>query len=149
MSHQIRVLLAEDDPGVRRSLALVLESAGYDVTTAEHGIHAMFLLQKILPQILIYELNLPDVRGHDFLSIVRARFPQIAVVLMTGLSELEGNIPDGVFADAIYIKGQTGPEALLQTLSELIQTTEVMTKDHKSHGASLFAAGQRVRRAHA
>ena len=151
MSHQIpyRILLAEDDSGVRRTLALVLESAGYDVTTTEHGLHAMFLLQNIHPHILIYELNLPNVQGHDFLAIVRTRFPQIAVVLMTGSNDLDGNVPNGIFADAIYIKGHTGPAALLQTLSELIQTIEARTNDHKSHGAQPLIAGERVRRANA
>ena len=148
MSHPVRyrVLLADDDPGVRQSLKLVLESAGYDVILAGHGVDAIFLLQKFLPHVVIYELNLPQVQGHDFLAIVRTRFPQISVVAMTGSSALEGRVPDGVFADAMYIKGHSGPEALLLTVSELLHTAERRMTDHKMGAAQAFVANQRARR---
>jgi DNA-binding response OmpR family regulator len=148
MSHPVRyrILLAEDDSGVRQSLKLVLESAGYDVIAAEHGVDAIFLLQKISPHVVIYELNLPRVQGHDFLAIVRMRFPQVSVVAMSSSSALEGRVPDGVFADAMYIKGHSGPEALLRTVFELIQTAETRMTAHKTGAAQAFAANQRARR---
>ena len=148
MSHPVRyrVLLADDDSGVRQSLKLVLESAGYDVIAAEHGVNAIFLLQKISPHVVIYELNLPQVQGHDFLAIVRTRFPQVSVVAMSGSSGLEGRVPDGVFADAMYIKGHSGPEVLLRTISELLQTAEARMIDHKTGARRAFVANQRARR---
>lgn len=144
-----RILLADDDPGVRESLTLVLEAAGYDVAVAEHGINAIFLLQKIVPNVLIYELNLPHIPGYDFLAVVRIRFPQIGVIAMGSSVGQGGKLPDGVFADAMYVKGQAGPQALLHTISELIQTSDLRLMEHQKTGFRAFTANQRARHANA
>jgi len=143
-----RILLAEDDRSVRESLALVLVSAGYDVTVAEHGVDAIFLLQKMRPHLVIYELNLPHLRDHDFLAIVRMRFPQVSVIAISS-SASEGKLPEEIFADAMYIKGHTAPETLLQIASELIETAGARTIDHERNGAQAFVANQRARRVRA
>ncbi len=144
-----KILLADDDPGVCQTLAMVLTSAGYDVTTAEHGIDAIFLLQTNVPDLIIYELNLPNVPGYDFLAVVRARYPKIGVIAMSSSPALDEKVPEGVFADAMYIKGQGHPEDLLERVAQLLQTRETRAKEHQKNSRDAFAANQRARRASA
>ena len=142
-----KILLADDDPGVRQTLEMVLASAGYDVSTAEHGIDAIFLLQKSIPDLVIYDLNMPEVPGYDLLAVIRIRFPQVGVIAMSSAYSQKGNLPDSVFADAVYIKGQSKPEELLDEVAELLKTADARRIEHQQNGGTAFRANQRARRA--
>ena len=144
-----KILLADDDPGVCRTLAMVLKTAGYEVATAEHGIDAIFLLQQQVPDVVIYELNLPRVPGYDFLAVIRSRFPQIVVIALSSSLTHDDGVPSGVFADAIYIKGQNQPEKLLETVRQLLSRLSEIAAEHRKSSRAAFAVNQRLRRASA
>lgn len=124
---------------------MVLTSAGYEVSTALHGVDAILILQRIIPDIVIYELNIAQVPGYDFLAVVRNRFPQVSVIAMTG--SLLQEIPPGVFADGLYVKGQGRPETLLEMLAELVRTADVRATEHRLSARHAFVTNQRARRA--
>ena len=126
-----KLLLADGEPAIREKLALVLTSAGYDVSTAEHGIDVIVHLQKEIPEILLYALDLPRVPGYDLLQVIRHRHPQVGVIAMAG-SEADETGPEIVFADYIYIKGQTTPEMLLTKVAELIENASENTVEHQN-----------------
>lgn len=144
-----RILLADDDPCVCQTLAMVLTSAGYEVSTAEHGIDAIFLLQQRVPDVVIYELNLPRVPGYDFLAVIRSRFPHVGVIALSSSLTHDDDVPSGVFADAIYIKGQNQPEKLLETVRQLLSRSSEMATEHRKSSRAAFAVNQRLRRASA
>lgn len=126
-----KILLADGDPGVSQTLAMVLASAGYDVSTARHAMDAIFHLHASVPDVIVYELNLPTAPGYDLLSVIRSRYPQISVI---GMSSSPLFVPDGVFADGIYIKGQSQPEELLNQVAALIQTSASRAVQHQTSG---------------
>lgn len=140
-----KILLADDDPGVSKSLEMVLISAGYDVSTAAHDIDAILLLQKTIPDVLIYELNLPHVPGYNFLTVVRKRLPQVGVIAISSSWNAGGSVPDGVLADGFYAKGQSGPEKLLGMIGDLIRTSAARTRAHREEMAQIFARNLRTR----
>src|SRR5450759_57142 len=100
------VLVVDDEPGIRSSMAMLLNSAGYDVNTAEHGFDALLQLRRVIPDVIISDLNTPQMSGFEFLSIVRRRFPEITVVAISGAYQSGDCVPGGVIADAFYAKGQ-------------------------------------------
>jgi two-component system, chemotaxis family, sensor kinase CheA len=126
-----KLLLADGEPAVREKLAQMLTSAGYDVSIAEHGIDVIVHLQKEIPGILLYALDLPRVPGYDLLQVIRHRHPQVGVIALAE-SEPERTGPDVVLADYIYIKGETTPEMLLTKVAELIENASENTVDHQS-----------------
>lgn len=131
--HQI--LVVDDDSAVRDSLVMVLQMSGYDVTSAIHGFDALLQLKRKRPAVVLSDLNMPQMSGFEFLSVVRRRFPQIPVVAMSGAYNPEDAVLGGVIADAFYFKGQGGPEALLQTVADVIQTSEARAADHARESA--------------
>ena len=89
--HQI--LVVDDDLSVRTTLTMLLEASGYEVTTAADGFEALALLQAQLPDVLLSDLNMPEMSGFELLSNVRQRFPKLSVVAMSGAYETAMQFP--------------------------------------------------------
>ncbi len=99
------LLVVDDESAVRESMAGLLKAAGYDVSTAENGFDALLQLKRALPDVIISDLNMPQMSGFEFLSVVRRRFPEIPVIAVSGAYESGDLVPGGVIADAFYAKG--------------------------------------------
>ncbi len=132
------ILIVDDDAAVRNSLSLVLKSAGYDITTAINGFDALLQLKRRLPTIVLSDLNMPEMSGFEFLSVVRRRFPQICVIAMSGAYHSGDAVPGGVIADAFFGKGQSTPDALLHTVANLIRTFAAHASDHERESAPVW-----------
>ena len=120
---QTRVLVVDDDLGVRQTLTLILATAGYETSAAHNGFEALQIIKRRTPRLLLCDLDMPDMSGREFLTIVRRRFPRIAVIAMSGSYE-EDTAPEGVIADAFYSKGQKKPSELFQIVAEVIQRAD-------------------------
>ncbi len=83
------ILVADDEPGVRESLAEVLRDAGHDVTTAADGTAALAALEHQDFAVVITDLRMPGVDGLAVLQRVRELAPQTHVVVMTAHASVE------------------------------------------------------------
>ena len=133
-----RVLVVDDEPTIRKSMAMFLTAAGYEVNTAEHGFDALSQLGSVTPDVIISDLNMPRMSGFEFLSVVRRRFPAIPVVAVSGAYVSGDLVPGGVIADAFYAKGQHHPEQLLRTVAELIRTSVARAMTHHRQSAPVW-----------
>src|SRR4051812_21028167 len=121
-SHRPRILLVDDEASILESTAKLLGAAGYDVRTAQHGFEALLQLKRETPDVIVSDLNMPQMSGFEFLSVVRRRFPETPVVAVSGAYESGDQVPGGVIADAFYAKGQQHPAELLHTVADLLRT---------------------------
>lgn len=125
------VLLVDDEPSIRESLAALLRAAGYKVTTACDGFDALLQLKRTSPfDLIISDLNMPQMSGFEFLSVVRRQFPQTPLIAVSGAYQSGDAVPGGVIADAFYAKGQHHPEILLRTAADLIGTSAAQASAH-------------------
>jgi len=100
------LLIVDDEPSVRESLSLVLAEVGHRVRSAEDGFSALREMRHELPDLLLSDLNMPEMSGFELLSVVRRRFPATRTIAMSG--SFSGNeVPSGVTADAFYEKGSS------------------------------------------
>ncbi|HET6843612.1 MAG TPA: response regulator [Candidatus Angelobacter sp.] len=132
------ILVVDDDPGVLNSFVLLLQSSGYDVSSATNGFDALLQLKRKLPSILISDLNMPQMSGFELLSVVRRRFPKISVIAMSGAYHSGDAVPGGVIADAFYSKGHSNPGAFLGMVAELIQTSAAHAVEHERQSAPVW-----------
>ena len=117
-----RVLVVEDDETVRQTVSSLLEREGYEVSTANDGFDALLHLKhETTPDLVISDLNMPQMSGFELLSVLRQRFPQILVVASSGAYDSFG-VPSGVIADAFYAKGQESARSLLDMVANLLRT---------------------------
>lgn len=92
-----------DDEFVQRC-SEVIRSRGYEVLTARDGFEALKVLRGAQPDLLITELDLQRMSGFELLSVVRSRFPGIAVIALSG--EYTGvNVPHEAICDVFLSKG--------------------------------------------
>ncbi|KPK12251.1 MAG: transcriptional regulator [Acidithiobacillales bacterium SG8_45] len=79
----MRLLLAEDDPGLVSMLRKDLESAGYAVDVADNGVDAEFLGDEEIYDVAVLDLGLPGRNGIEVLNNWRARGNSIPVIVLT------------------------------------------------------------------
>jgi CheY-like chemotaxis protein len=111
------VLIVEDDVDLRVILAAMLVQTGYDVRTAWDGVSALLEMETAIPDIIVSDLNMPRMSGFELLSTVRAEFPSIPLIAMSGAFSGD-KVPEGVTADAFYEKG-THPVFLVRLVSAM------------------------------
>jgi CheY-like chemotaxis protein len=137
-SSKHRILVVDDEPSVRGVITAALKDAGYEVDTAEHGFGALLQLRRTpLPDVIISDLNMPQMSGFEFLSVVRRRFPEIPVIAVSGAYESGDHVPGGVIADVFCAKGQS-PKGLLRKVAELIQTSAARAINHHRQSAPVW-----------
>jgi DNA-binding response OmpR family regulator len=111
------VLIVEDEGDLRVILAAMLVQTGFDVRTAWDGVSALLEMETGIPDIIISDLNMPRMSGFELLSIVRAEFPLVPLIAMSGAFS-GTQVPEGVVADAFYEKG-THPVFLTRLVSAM------------------------------
>jgi CheY-like chemotaxis protein len=117
---QMRVLVVEDDELVRNTISMLLSQSGYSVRTANNGFEALLRLQEELPDVLVTDLNMPEMSGFELLSVVRRRFPSIVAIATSGAYGCT-SVPQGVIADAFYAKGTESSISLLEIVASAIK----------------------------
>jgi two-component system, NtrC family, response regulator HydG len=83
-----RVLIVDDDPAIRTSLAEALSDDGASVTVAESGARALAILGDAAPEVLLTDVRMPDIDGLALLRTLRERMPSVDVVLMTAFDDM-------------------------------------------------------------
>ena len=84
MREKTSVLLIEDNAGQRKTLLDILNAKGYETFAAEDGARGLAFLRDHSVNLVLTDLGLPDVSGIDILREIKARYPAIQVIILTG-----------------------------------------------------------------
>ena len=87
---QARVLIAEDDPELRRVLQRGLAEEGFAPETVATGAELLARVESDPPDLLVVDIGLPDADGRDIFDNLRARWPSLPVIFSTGHAETRG-----------------------------------------------------------
>lgn len=81
-----RVLIVDDTAVDRRRAGGLLEETGeWNITYAENGIQALAELERAIPDIVVTDLQMPELDGLELVTRVRAQYPHVPVVIMTAM----------------------------------------------------------------
>lgn len=83
-NERIAILVADDERAIREGCQRVLAAHGYHVLTAEDGQAAIDALSNSHVDIILLDLKMPIMSGEEVLRIVRARYPELPVIIITG-----------------------------------------------------------------
>src|SRR5579871_1008434 len=89
MSENVTILYIEDDPGSQSLVQRTLVFAGYRVLVASRGIEGLDLASKEVPDLILMDINLPDLSGREVTTRLRSdeRFLNVPIVALTALSQ--------------------------------------------------------------
>ena len=117
---QAQVMVVEDDSTLRQALGDTLDVAGYETLTVSSGEEALSELHRFKPDIIVSDVHMNGMDGHDLLDNIQSKSPHIPFLLMTAF----GNINDAVKAmrsGAIdYVEKPIDPEKLVALVSRYI-----------------------------
>jgi len=84
----MKVLLVDDEEGIRKVLGITLADVGYEVYTAGDGRVALQMVNDLLPDIVLTDIRMPGMNGIDLLKSIKEGFPDIEVIMITGHGDL-------------------------------------------------------------
>ena len=84
-----RVLIVDDDRATSAGMADVMEEWGYEPEIADTLKAGWTSINKMLPDVAIVDLKLPDGSGLDLLHRVKEAFPDVSVIILTGHATVE------------------------------------------------------------
>ncbi len=119
-----RVLMVDGDATFLESCAQELENLEYEVLIAGDGFGALTLLRGARPDLLITELNLPRMSGFELLSVVRTRFPEIAVIALSD-TYTPASLPAEAICDAFVAKDYNVRFELAEAARELASRSPI------------------------
>ena len=84
-----RLLIADDEPGIRKQLVRAFRGSGIDITTAEDGRQAVDAFRRDRHDVVIADINMPELDGISLLKAIRADDEEVPVIITTGAPALE------------------------------------------------------------
>ncbi len=131
----MRVLLIEDDEATARSIEIMLSSNGFNVFTTDLGEEGLDLGKLYDYDIILLDLNLPDMHGYDVLKKLRVSKIDTPVLILSGLSELDDKVKGLGFGADDYV---TKPF----DKNELIARIQAIIRRSKGHAQSIIKTGK-------
>ena len=108
----IRVLVIDDEPPIRKLLRMGLSTQGYEVIEAANGKMALDLLSE-KPALIILDLGLPDIQGHELLRMIRGRDDSVPIIVLSSRGDEAGKVQALDLGADDYLTKPFGMEELL------------------------------------
>jgi PAS domain S-box-containing protein len=84
-----KIVLIDDEEGIRKVTSITLEDRGYTVLTAADGEAGVRLCQETLPQIVLTDIRMPKMDGLEVLANLKKNLPEIEVIVITAFGDVE------------------------------------------------------------
>ncbi len=111
----IKVLVVDDEPPIRKLLRMGLTTQGYEILEAPNGKAALDLLAEH-PALIILDLGLPNIQGHDLLRMIRARDESVPIVVLSSRGDEAGKVQALDLGADDYVTKPFGMDELLARL---------------------------------
>ncbi len=128
MTKTLRVLVADDDEGLRMLMRLILRQAGFEVIEAVDGQEALARIQDCQPTLILLDMMMP---GLDGLTVCRnlkddQRFNQVPVIFVTATDDLPHRLASQELGADDYIRKPIGPRELVTRIRQVLDRRGVM-----------------------
>jgi len=126
---EIKILLVDDDDGVRSSFTALLTRRGYDIDPKSSGVEALNSLKKTSYDILLTDLKMPNMNGLDLLKEARKIDSELGVIIMTGYGEIASYLEAMDLGAVEYLNKPVKTSDLEVIIKKLIQGKKAQIKE--------------------
>src|SRR5581483_6636103 len=135
-----KIMVVDGDPAICESMRVFLQANGYEASSATDGYDALWQLTNGSVDVIVSDLEMPELPGFEFLSVIRERYPGTLVVALSerpaGRSEL-----GSVCADAFYPDGLQHLKRLLSIIAELLRASALREKTQRVESSKVSVTG--------
>ncbi len=121
----MRILVVEDEPALRSYLVPLLEREGFQAAAVATGAEALQEVRSRPPDLLLLDVNLPDISGLEVCRQVRALPQYLPVVMLTGLDSAADELRGFAAKADDYVAKPVRPETLLARLRAVLRLAAV------------------------
>lgn len=118
------ILIVDDDDNLRNTLALILQKAGYSVTTAENAATALHILEAGAFDLVFLDLKMPGMDGSALLEELQGLYPDMPVCILTAHASLDSSIHAVRYGARDYMLKPMNPEEVLKRVEEQLARKE-------------------------
>ncbi len=120
MPERVSILVIDDEENLRRTLAIILQRAGYEVVTAGSVKEARQLIDASIYDLTFLDLKLQDEYGLTFLPELRSRFPEMPVLILTAHDKLDAAIEAVRKGARDYLLKPVDPPLIIKRVEEIL-----------------------------
>src|ERR671920_764106 len=131
----MRVLLIEDEPTTAKSIELMLTGEGFNVYTTDLGEEGLDLGKLYDYDIILLDLNLPDMHGYDVLKKLRTAKVSTPVLILSGIGEMDSKVRALGFGADDYVTKPFHRD-------ELVARSHAIVRRSKGHSQSVIRTGK-------
>jgi two-component system cell cycle response regulator CtrA len=131
----MRILLVEDDPTTSKSIELMLQNASLNVYATDLGEEGIDLAKLYDYDLILLDLNLPDMNGHDVLRQLRLAKVETPILILSGADDTENKLKGFGFGADDYMTKPFHRQ-------ELIARIHAIVRRSKGHAQSVIATGK-------
>ena len=117
------ILVVDDSPTVRKLIAGKLEKCGHDVFCSNDGVEAMERLEKLRPDLILLDINMPRMDGYQVCKLIRANnaTKDVPVVMISGKDGFFDKVRGRMAGTSGYITKPFGPETLMKAVESYLK----------------------------
>ncbi|RJE83659.1 response regulator transcription factor CtrA [Paracoccus onubensis] len=133
----MRILLIEDDPNTARAIELMLTSSNYNVFITEQGEEGIDLAKLYDYDLILLDLDLPDMSGMEVLRNIRLSRIATPVLILTGSADIESKLRSFGFGADDYMTKPFDRDELLARIRAVVRRS-------KGHSQAIIEIGEIV-----
>lgn len=135
------ILVIDDEAALRKTLARVLQQAGFEVTTAESAEQGLDFLKTTHFDMILTDLRMPGIQGLEALKFIHANYPSLPVVLFTAQPDVNSAVEALRYGATDYLMKPLKPEVIIERTRGILlkQQTEKRKREISQQIESLQA----------
>lgn len=112
-----RIMLVEDDAGLREALVDTLILAGHDVVACDSAESAISKINEVDVNLVVTDIQMQGMSGTQLLPVIKNKFPNLPVILMTAFAQIDDAVKAMRLGATDYISKPFSPDVLINLVS--------------------------------
>jgi DNA-binding response OmpR family regulator len=125
-----RILLIDDEAGLRLTFACILGDEGYAVTTAANGLEALRALALDDYDLAYLDIHLPEMDGLAVLKEIHQRYPELPVILITAHASVQSAVEAMRLGASDYLLKPVDPTTLIARTHTVLDEHQITKRQH-------------------
>lgn len=120
-----KILIVDDEKGIREIFSLLLQEKGHTVREASSGEEALTIIPLFSPDLLLLDMNLPGISGIELLERVKRESPKTSVIIMTAFGSIRSAVEATRLGAYDYLEKPVDNDELLLLIARALEVKEL------------------------